>query len=315
MIRYTLLLLSSCFFLSDSWSQVPEKPYENSHFLMVDSVFIHFRTWNDDLAAPRGNVLLIHGFCGSTFCWRNNYDTLVKARYRIIAIDLPGFGYSERSATLNQSQSYRARLIWDLLTKIDGTDTVKWNVIGHSMGGGTAEAVALMQPKRIQSLIIVAGMVFINNNNVNGVISNLVNTEFYKKLLLSYTENKYLTFDHFRKQLKGTYGYMPDTNVVNGYLKPLLIEGSAETVVNLIANSKEIQPLHAEDLDQLPVMVVWGEKDRTIPERAGKKLKKAVPRIELRTIPYARHMVMETHAELFNSLMVEFLNRNNGPAR
>ncbi|MCK9218948.1 MAG: alpha/beta hydrolase [Bacteroidales bacterium] len=305
-----LLLFFFCSLLLTGFSG-SDKPYENSRFDTIDSVRFHYRVWNDQILHPRGKVLLIHGFCGSTFCWRNNYDTLVKAGYKVIAIDLPGFGYSGRDATLNQSQSNRARLIWELLKKIDGKDTTKWNIVGHSMGGGTAEAVALTNLQRTQSLTIVDGMIFIENGNVNKRVVGLVNYPIYKKILLSYTQKTYLSFNNFRRELKGTYGFLPDTVTTNGYLKPLQIEGTAETVVNLLANSKEIKPLNAEALKQIPILIIWGKKDRTIRLRNGKKLKRAVPAIELQVIPDARHMPMETHPAIFNSMLIEFLNRNN----
>ncbi len=290
---------------------IPEKPFENSHFAVIDSVSVHYRVWNAGLQHPRGKVLLIHGFCGSSFCWRNNYDALVAANYKVIAIDLPGFGYSGRNDKLNQSQSNRGRMIWELLDNIDGNDTTGWNIVGHSMGGGTAEAVALMNPARTRSLTIVDGMIFITNNNVNVTIVGLVNHPWYKKLLLSYTENNYLSFNKFRRELKGTYGFLPDTLTVNGYWEPLQIDGTAGTVVNLLANSREIQELNASGLSQFPVLVIWGKKDKTIRLKNGKKLKRKVPSVELKVIPDAYHMPMETHPEEFNGMLVEFLDRNN----
>ncbi len=290
---------------------IPAKPYENSHFAIIDSVSIHYRIWNDSLKHPRGKIILIHGFCGSTFCWRNNFDALVAAKYKVVAIDLPGFGYSQRSSTLNQSQSNRGRLLWGLLKQLDGSDTAKWNIVGHSMGGGTAEAMALMNLNKTQSLTILDGMIFIENNNVNLTIVGLVNQPLYKKLLLSYTENTYLSFKNFRRELKKTYGFLPDTLTVNGYLEPLQIGGSAETVVNLLANSNEIRELDAKELKQIPVLVIWGKKDRTISLSNGKKMKRKVPSIELKIIPSAHHMAMETHPEEFNRLLIQFLDRNN----
>jgi 2-hydroxy-6-oxonona-2,4-dienedioate hydrolase len=308
-----LFLLFICSFASGSvpYGDIPAKPFENSYFTVIDSLRIHYRTWNTEIKKPKGKVLLIHGFCGSTFCWRYNYDTLVSAGYMVVAIDLPGFGYSERSAKLNQSQSNRARMIWELISAIDPQSTSKWNIVGHSMGGGTAEAVALMKPERTQSLTILDGMIFIKNTNVNVRVVGLVNHPVYKEILLSYTEHRYLSFSNFRRQLKGTYGFLPDTLTVNAYLAPLQIEGTAETVVNLLANSGEIQELDARGLSQLPVLVIWGKKDHTIRLSNGKKLKRAVPSIELEVIPDAHHMAMETHPEMFNAMLIEFLDRNN----
>jgi len=306
-----LLLIIAKVSIGSPGGEFPQKPFNNSHFAVIDSVLIHYRIWNENLASPRGKVLLIHGFCGSTFCWRNNYDSLVAAHYKVIAIDLPGFGYSDRNAKFNQSHTNRGKLLWAFMKQLDGADTSKWNIVGHSMGGGTAEAVALMCPERTKSLTILDGMIFIKNKNVDVRIVWLVNIPVYQKLLLYYAENNYLSFKTFRRQLKGTYGFLPDTATVNGYLKPLLLDGTAETVINLLANSKEIQRLDAHNLSKLPVLVIWGKKDRTIRLRQGKRLKRAVPTIELKVIPTARHMAMETHPVEFNRMLVEFLDKNN----
>jgi len=308
---FLLLILSATAIAGSHRTDIPEKPFPNSRFAVIDSQRIHYRTWNGDVTHPKGRVLLIHGFCGSTFCWRNNWDTLADAGYMVVAIDLPGFGYSARSARVNQSQSNRARMIWELLSAIDHSDTSKWNIVGHSMGGGTAEAVALMRPERTKCLTIVDGMIFIKNDDINFSVVGLVNHPVYKKMLLSYTEHSYLSFNNFRRELKGTYGFFPDTLTTMGYWDPLQIDGTAETIVNMLANSNEIQHLDARGLSRVPVLLIWGRKDKTIPLRNGKKLKRAVPSIELKVIPGARHMPMETHAEEFNKILLEFLDRNN----
>ena len=313
-----LCFVSGILFTANSYASEPwthrtsaQKPYPNSHFLIVDSIQFHYRTWNESLVHPKGKVVLIHGFCGSTFCFRRNYDTLIRSGYRVVAVDLPGFGYSDRNAKINQSQSNRAKLIWGLLKQIDGDDTTKWNILGHSMGGGTAEAMALMDPRRTQSLTLVDGMVFLHNTELTGAFVTMSKTEPMKKILVSLTEKGYLTYHNMKSKLKGAYGFIPDSSIVMGYLQPLLIEGTAESVVNILANAKEIRSLHADGLKKIPVLVIWGKKDRTIYPRTGKKLKRAIPSIDLKIIPGAHHMPMETHTSVFNSYLVEFLNHNN----
>ena len=107
------ILLSVYIYLSISnvSAQIPAKPFDNSRFFSIDSIRIHCRIWNENLVHPRGKVLLVHGFVGSTFSWRENIDTLVKSGYYVVAVDLPGFGYSDRSLKVNQSQSNKARIV------------------------------------------------------------------------------------------------------------------------------------------------------------------------------------------------------------
>jgi 2-hydroxy-6-oxonona-2,4-dienedioate hydrolase len=287
------------------------KPFNNSHFITVDSVNFHYRIWNDTVDNPIGKVVLIHGFMGSTFSWRENYDTLAKSNYKIIAVDLPGFGYSDRSLKVNQSQSNRARLLWDLLTELDQGDTVKWNLVGHSMGGGTAEAMALMRSERTRSLTIVDGMVFLKNENVQGAFVTASKNKQYNKVVSALVEKNVLTYNRVEKLFKKNFGYIPDSSVVMGYLTPLLIEGSAESVLSVFSNSKEIINLDIRELEKLPVLVIWGENDRTISLSRGKRFVKNVPNAELKIIPGSRHDPMETNPEEFNTHLIFFLNKKN----
>jgi pimeloyl-ACP methyl ester carboxylesterase len=319
MRKRILVLFIPSFFLFflmnpfDNVSQPLSRPFGNSHFMTVDSIRFHYRTWNETLEHPRGKVLLVHGFCGSTFCWRYVFDTLVSQGFRVVAVDLPGFGYSERNAAINQSQSNRARLIWDLLDRIDGNDTTPWNIVGHSMGGGAVEAMALMDPGRVKNLVAVDGLLFAKNKNMQGAFITLSRKVPYNKVLVSFAEKNMITFNNVRRGLKKVYGRYPDTTEVQGYLDPLLIEGSAASVVSVWSNSKEVRHLNIDHLKRMPVLLIWGKKDRTIPLRYGKRFKREVPVAELKIIPDASHSPMETHPDKFNPILLEFLLKKNNP--
>jgi 2-hydroxy-6-oxonona-2,4-dienedioate hydrolase len=306
-----LFLGNAISFAQEISSSKPFLPYPNSHFLKVDSATFHYRIFNEGIAKKRGNVLLVHGFCGSTFCWRNNIDILVKAGYMVVAIDLPGFGYSDRNLSVNQSQSSRARLIWNLLAKIDPDDKFKWNIVGHSMGGGAIEAMALMNPDRVQTVTLVDGMVFIRNQNLKGAFVTMSKMKGLNEILVSLARQNVISYKSMARLMKGVYGRPLDTLEMKGYLDPLLINGSAASVINIFANAHEIRHLHADGLQDLPVLVIWGKKDRTIYMRTAKKLKRSVPTVDLKVIPGAHHAPMETHPEQFNELLLNFLEAHN----
>ena len=254
---------------------------------------------------------MVHGFIGSSFSWRENIDTLVKEKYKVVAVDLPGFGYSERDVKFNQSHSRKAGLLLRLIGLLDGNDTTKWNVMGHSMGGGTVEAMALIKPERIKSVIIVDGMVFTKNGNVNSTFVVLSRNKQYNKVFSSMIESKIFTPGIIRWAFKRMYGYTPDSNIVKGYLDPLLIDGTAPCVLNVWANSKEVLHLDIHNFEKMPILVVWGEDDKTIRLRRGKRFIKNVSHATLKVIPDAHHDPMETHPGIFNRYLVEFLNKNN----
>ena len=287
----------------------PSKPYENSHFLTVDSVLFHYREWNDTLGNPRGKVVLVHGFCGSSFSWRKNIEPLVRAGFRVITVDLPSFGYSGRYPDLNQSNSNRARLVWMLLTEIEGADTTGWMVVGHSMGGGVAEAMAILEPARTRSLVIVDGMVFMKSSNLTNTASAAGRNKYVHHFMVDIAKKNIITYHRIDRLLKSAYGRPPDSTEVMGYLAPLLAEGTVESAFGVWTHSREIVKMDIGTLPRIPVLIVWVRKDPWIGKGKGERFHEAIPHSELKIIPGRGHIPMETHAEEFNRYLVEFLTR------
>lgn len=295
----------------DRVAPVPANPYDNSHFLRVDSVLLHYRTWNDDLPGPRGKIVLIHGFCGSTHCWRKNIEPLVAAGFRVVAVDLPSFGYSERNPSLNQSNSSRALLVWHLLDAIDGKDTTPWNVAGHSMGGGVAEAMALVEPTRTQTLTVVDGLVFMKSSNLTNTASAAAKNRLVNRFLVNMTENNVFTYKTLRRLLKSAYGRQPDSVEVMGYLTPLLIDGTAQAAFGVWTHSREVVSMDVKTMPTIPLLIIWGGKDNWIGKGKGRRLQKAVPGSDMEIIPGAGHIPIETHPDEFNAIFVPWLLLNN----
>lgn len=304
---FTLILLGGI----NAKAQIPSSPFPNSHFITIDSVTVHFRSWNDDIPDPKGKVLFIHGYAGSTFCFRYLYDTLAVKSYQIISFDLPGCGYSERDPAFNQSHSNRAMFIWKLLDQLEGNNTSSWNIIGHSMGGAAAEAMAILHPDRTETLTIIDGMVFKKNSDLMHTLAIGAKQKQIKKFYINYTENKILTYKALRRMLTSAYRMEPDSSDVSGYLEPLMIPGTAEALLNIYTNNQEVLDLHADSLLHLPVLVIWGTKDSWIPLRNGKRFLKYVPTATLETIPGAGHSPMETHVSEFLTIFLSFLNQHN----
>jgi pimeloyl-ACP methyl ester carboxylesterase len=290
---------------------IPGQPYENSHFITVDSILFHYRTWNDGVSTPRGKIVIIHGFYGSSFCFRKNFDTLASQGYKVVSIDLPGYGYSDRNPSINQSQSNRARFLWDLLDTLDKGDTTRWNLVGHSMGGGTVEAMALMNPGRTKSLMVIDGMVFNKTTDMMLGLSSMIRMNGLTRVQVRMTEKKITDYDYMERKLKKAYGRAPDSSEVMGYFTPLQTDGTAEAVVSNFDNAREVARLNSDSLHTMPVLLIWGSEDKTIPYSIARQFKRKHPFTEVCKIPGAAHIPMETNPAEFNRVAVGFLNKNN----
>ena len=112
----------------------------------VDGVAIHY------LEQGQGPALvLIHGLGGSTYNFRRSFPGLSR-HLRVVALDLKGFGYSERPAGGDYSRTAQARLVAAFMRRLD---IPRAAVLGHSLGGAIAVRLAAMEPDRVERLILV----------------------------------------------------------------------------------------------------------------------------------------------------------------
>jgi len=98
-------------------------------------------------------VLLLHGFGGSTVSWRETVPALAAAGYDVYAVDLLGFGLSDKGWRHDYSHAAQATRVLDLL---DVLAIEQATIVGHSMGGNVAARVALQAPARVDRLVLVS---------------------------------------------------------------------------------------------------------------------------------------------------------------
>ncbi|MHB1483772.1 MAG: alpha/beta fold hydrolase [Saccharofermentanales bacterium] len=282
--------------------------FPESAFTKIDGTILHYRMWkNNGTGDYKGKVLLVHGLGGSTFSWRNNTDALTQAGYFVLAVDLPGFGYSDRRRGIDHSQKNRSDLLWVLLEQIDNTQEAKikndtWNLVGHSMGAGTITFMALENPSRTKSLVFADGAVLAGGNSL-GFLSKYPPVGRWievlgRKFLLK--RSKVVDF------LASAYGTAPSDAAVEGYLQPLLLNGTEGSFVDMMRTSTVIKESAFKSLE-VPVAAIWGEQDSWVKLESAYQLKSILPEMSLDVIPGAGHCAMETHSVLFNRYLLQAL--------
>jgi len=104
----------------------------------------------DSGSSPK-SVILLHGVIGSLEDWETVIP-LLETKYRVIAIDRPGHGYSAEPRETN-TVALNARIVSALMTTLDLEDVV---VVGHSYGGTVALQLALENPSALRGAVLVA---------------------------------------------------------------------------------------------------------------------------------------------------------------
>jgi pimeloyl-ACP methyl ester carboxylesterase len=318
-IKALAIVLCICFAVSIAPYCIPvttakniaSAPFSESAFLETQGVSLHYRVWQPAEGACQGKVLLVHGLGGSTFCWRENIDALVTAGYLVLAVDLPGFGYSDRSRGQDHSQANRSLLLWSLL---DSTDSAmqgdmksgKWNLVGHSMGGGTVAQMALSNPERTQCVVFVDGAVLTDGRSL-GVLLEYPPVQRWIEVL---ARNVFFSRDQFAKFLSSAYGRTPSEAEIDGYLDPLLLDGTEGTLIDLTRSATTMEADALKPLS-VPVYGIWGEEDSWVPLEEANRLQATLPSMQLMIVPGAGHCPMETHSASFNQFLLQALASAN----
>jgi pimeloyl-ACP methyl ester carboxylesterase len=297
-----LLLLSIPYLMPVVSGEIKENPYPNSRFYVSGDANMHYRIWNSN--ATKGNVMLIHGFSGSTYSWRYTADFLADNGFRVLAVDVPPYGFSERKSHLNYSNEAQAKRLWEICNTIDSLQP--WSIAGHSMGAQIAGMMAAQVPNKCAKLIFVDG-IFGNEDAVLKKPFYLAALKLSPVKRLAEAAGKIFLFNEekFSELLESAYGEKPDSADVAAYLKPFAVKNTASCILES-GVSKNTSQLNFSDV-KAPTLIIWGEKDTWIPLTVGEEFSERNAIIKLYKVEGAGHCPMETHPAEFNNIILNFL--------
>ncbi|HXZ29542.1 MAG TPA: alpha/beta fold hydrolase, partial [Dehalococcoidia bacterium] len=127
---------------------------EHGRFLDIDGVRIYVEEQNPE--SSQAAIVFIHGFGGSTFSWRHNVPFFASQGYRVVSLDMKGFGLSYKDFASDYSHPAQARLLADVLARMGVNQAY---LVGHSMGTSVMLYFAHLYPEKVLGLISVDGAV------------------------------------------------------------------------------------------------------------------------------------------------------------
>ena len=277
----------------------PEQPFENSAFFNYRDYRIHYRVFPAE--NEKGQILMIHGFALSSYCFVALAKEMVQAGYTCVLADLPDFGYSTRESK-DTVQLPREEIMHALMLSLNDKP---WFVAGHSMGGYVALALAQQYPQSVKNLLLYATN---GNSGVPDFVRKLMSSDAYCSLAGRIMETA------GKSKLLVRLLYIFACNSVQYALQydadkiidPYYIKGTGEGVLRNFAALPET------DYDAVrampPILFLNGDHDYVITDSVRKPLREALPEGSLDyVVKGAGHMVIETHAAETASVTVAFL--------
>ena len=231
-------------------------------------------------------VVFLHGFATSGHLW-SDVVSLMPAGRRLIVLDLLGFGRSDPPGThplTLQAHAARVAALLDILGVAAAC------IVGHGIGGGVAQALAVHWPARVTRLALIGSIGFGRwpSRDVRLARATLPITRHLPPAWL---------LSMVRTELERGYSDPARaTYSIDKYTRPFAtIDGRASLVRHIRALDERETAALAGRLGEIavPTCVVWGADDPFLPASIGRDLAAAVPGATLDVVPGVRHFTPE----------------------
>jgi len=257
----------------------------------------------DDASNYLGNgppVVLLHGLgCGQRM-WFHQKRAL-RRRFRVITCDLRGHGLTDTPAAATDYSA--AHLTRDLIGVLDALGIERAAIVGFSLGGGPALALAASKPERVSRLVLAdvgAGaddpvkieamarrwVALIRQNDIDELVADMLRSELFKV----YARRNARCRTHMA-----------------GLIRETPIDGLRFTLSEVLAKRKSLfRATSVLKAVQVPTLVLVGQYDYAC-SKAARLLAETIPNAELKVIAGSGHMAPLEQPAAFTAALTEFL--------
>lgn len=277
--------------------------YQKDQYIHVNGVNV--RCWRTGTQGTP--ILLIHGIGAAIEYWAATMESLGQ-NHRVLAIDLPGFGKSDKPK-VNYTLEYYAKFIAQL---IEQEQFGQCHVVAHSLGGGLALYLAITWPHLIKKLVLIDNVgfarqvdIFFRLLTVPGVsrlFSNISESVFAQALRHHVYDPESLP-QHFLDRMYPLSVSPANQNTTMQILR--------DNITLLGVKPKALKPIwdNIKIIESIPTLVFWGKEDSVLkykPHTDG--MRKLLPHAELISIDQCGHIPQIEHSNLVNQKILHFLS-------
>lgn len=261
-------------------AKIPHSEY--SKFAEVNGIKLHYQEKGE--GTP---LVLIHGYTSLSYTWKDVFEPLAE-HFRVIAVDLKGFGFSEKPDG-NYRRSEQAVLVRGFLKNLK---IEKAWFAGNSMGGEVSLNVALQEPNLVEGLILIdsSGVKIAKKGTESP--SSRFDIPFVGRALASII---LLSDEIVRDGLERSY--FDDNQIteeaVEMYHLPLKTN-NGQRAAFLARDQWDTESVESElGKINVPTLIIWGAEDEVTPLEGGKKLNSLIKDSKLVVFEKVGHLPQE----------------------
>jgi len=241
--------------------------------IVINAGLVHYESFG------RGRpIIFLHGWLGSWRYWMQTMESLA-IEHRVYALDLWGFGDSDKSENRFDIENYVSQLA-GFITELGINSPI---LVGHALGAGVAIAYAHRYPENINKIVAVS--LPLSAKHINARLTKINQPSLLGKV--------------FRWNPIPSHEIETEAQRTAEYVIPRSLESF---------NNSNI----AEKINTLScnVLLVYGEKDEVVNPNTVQSLNNSNPRIKSITLPVAKHFPMHDAGSKFNRLLKDFSTKD-----
>jgi pimeloyl-ACP methyl ester carboxylesterase len=271
---------------------------EHSCFIDVDGVRVHYQEAGDEHAPA---MILIHGFASSTLVWSKVFLKLAEAGYRVIAVDMLGYGYSAKPRRGEYTIAAQAKLLVRLLERLGIPRAI---FVGSSYGGAVAATCALDYPDRVEKLILVGP---VNNNRpLEFTLMRLFGSPVFGDVVSPLLIGSRRLLRRRMKRVYDRHSWVLDEKRVDARHLPLRSAGTQRAIIRTVRSWDAERISRDAHLITQPTLLLWGENDLDIPLADGERLHAEISGSRLIVFLNCGHIPHEEYPEAFTNVVSDF---------
>jgi pimeloyl-ACP methyl ester carboxylesterase len=275
-----------------------------SRFAQLGSLRLHYNE-----AGEGDTLVMLHGGGPGATGWSNFKQNVpaFASRFRVLLVDQPQFGLSDKPETKEQFNVFAARAVRDLL---DELDIPRAHFLGNSLGGGTSLQFALDYPDRANRLVLMGP-----GNSCVPVLS-AEPSEGLKILsqFLAPPGPSREKLERFVRIMVYDQSLVTEELIEERYKSatdPSVLKGFVNYLTTVMGPDKERRRQGEiwREIDQIkhPTLITWGREDRVLPLDGALFAMHRMENARLYVFPHCGHWVQLEHAREFERISIDFL--------
>lgn len=252
-------------------------------------------------------VVLFHGSVAWSEFWRRTIDALAAAGFRVIALDMPPFGFSDRPGGYTRSE--QATRVNDVLHHLGLARPI---IVGHSVGSGAATEFVMRYPDAARALVLIDPALGLTSPQSEP--SAIFQPKWIREIMISLTiTNPLATKPLLQSMIAKKDRALPE--YIEILQRPWALRGSTAEFADWLYDflGSESKALSADRGSyprlKIPVALLWGDADTVTPVDQAHDLQTLVPQATLTLLPGLGHIPQIEDPALFNDALLKALGK------